>query len=250
MANNDLIFLNNKKVIIKLGTKVVFDYTLCKIRHNVILKLARDISELLKNNNKIIIVSSGAVGCGVDTIKENGNMGLKQARASVGQIKLMNEYSNVFGKFGLNIAQFLLNKEDLNSDKLQNIKSAYKNLGHKVVPIVNENDVTTTDELTFGDNDGLAVEILEKFGFDILLVLTNIGVLISGGKKILNSDKFEVSNYDGFPTDSLGSGGLETKLNAAKRTVESGSIFVIGKAGDSIIDILNKKRLATWFTKV
>lgn len=251
MTNNeDITFLKGKKIIIKLGTKVIFDSTSGKIRRDVIQSLARDVAELLKSNNEVIIVSSGAVGCGIDATEGNGSIGVKQARAAVGQIKLMNEYSNVFGEFGLDVAQFLLNKDDLNSDKLDNIKAAHDNLRSKIVPIVNENDVTTTDELTFGDNDGLAVEILEKFDFDVLLVLTNMGALISEGEKILDSNKFNVSDYDSFAPDSLGSGGLETKLGAAKRAVEKGAIFIIAKAGDSIVDILEKKTEGTWFTKV
>lgn len=242
--------LNDSKIVVKLGTKVVFDSASREIRRDVIRGLARDVAELLKQGNEVIIVSSGAVGCGRDVVRGEDSLGLKQARAAVGQIKLMKEYSDIFGEFDLNVAQFLLNKDDLNSSKLANIKAAYDNLGNKIVPIVNENDVTTTDELTFGDNDGLAVEILKKFDFDVLSVLTNMGALISKGERVLDSDKFNVSDYDSFSPDALGSGGLETKLLAAKSAVESGKIFIIGKAGDSVVDVLDKKVEATWFTKV
>lgn len=253
-----MLSLKEKKIVIKLGTKVVFDSELGKIRRDVTWGLARDVACLVKQDCEVIIVSSGAVGCGRGTIKGEESLGLKQARAAVGQIKLMNEYSDVFGEFGLHVAQFLLNKDDLNSVRLENVKTAYENLGKNIIPIVNENDVTTTDELTFGDNDGLAAQILEKFDFDVLLVLTNVGALISGGERVLESDKFDVKDYDSFEADALGSGGLETKLLAAKRTVELGKSFVIGKAGDSVVEILSsrddpvgpdRKAEGTWFVE-
>ncbi|HDL02334.1 MAG TPA: hypothetical protein ENH20_00695, partial [Candidatus Pacearchaeota archaeon] len=241
MAYDEGLFdLKGKKIVIKLGTKVVFDSGLGKIRRDVIMGLARDVAELVRRGCEIVIVSSGAVGCGSDIIKGNGGLGVKQARAAVGQIKLMNEYSEAFVEFDLDVAQFLLNKDDLNSKRLENIKTAYGNIGSGIIPIINENDVTTTDELTFGDNDGLAVEILESFDFDVLLVLTDVGVLISGGESVLRSDKFEISDYDSFEVDALGSGGLESKLDAARRAVEGGKVFVVGKAGDSVVDILER----------
>ncbi len=250
MVNNKgMVSFKGKKIVIKLGTKVVFDSALGKIRRDVTWKLARDVAELVRRGNEVVIISSGAVGCGRDIIEGKESLGLKQAQAAVGQIKLMNEYLDVFGEFGLGVAQFLLNKNDLNSGKLENIKTAYRNLGKSVVSVVNENDVTTTEELTFGDNDGLAVQILEKFDFDVLLVLTNMGALISGGKIVLDSDKFDIKDYDSFAPDALGSGGLETKLNAAKRAVGLGKVFVIGEAGDSVIDILEHKVDGTWFAK-
>jgi glutamate 5-kinase len=241
--------MEGKKIVIKLGTKVVSDLAAGGVRRDVLFSLARDVSKLLNKGNEIIIVSSGAVCCGRDAIKGENGLGLKQARAAVGQTRLMNEYSGVFSKFGISVAQFLLNKDDLNSSKLNNIKMAYRNLGHDVIPIVNENDVTTTDELTFGDNDNLAIEILEKFDFDVLYMMTEIGALVSGGKKILESNKFEVSDYDDFGSDKLGCGGLKSKLNVAKRAIDMDKSFIIGKAGDSVIDVLDGKVEATWFCK-
>jgi glutamate 5-kinase len=256
--------MEGKKIVIKLGTKAIFDSVSGKIRRDVSWGLARDVAELLRQGNEVIIVSSGAVGCGRGIVYGSDGIGVKQARAAVGQIRLMSEYESVFGEWGLHVAQFLLNKNDLNSKRLENIKTTYKNLGKKVIPIVNENDVTTTDELTFGDNDNLAVEILEKFDFDILLMMTEIGVLISEGEKVLVSDKFGVSDYDtlaniklrsagagtGLSSGGLGSGGLKSKLNVARRTVELGKEFIIGKAGDSVIGVLDKKIEGTWFAKV
>lgn len=251
--------LKEKKIIIKLGTKAIFDSDLGKIRRDVSWGLARDVAELLKRDCEVMIVSSGAVGCGRDIIKEssaditptghNNKIGIRQAQAAIGQTKLMNEYSDVFGEFGLNVAQFLLSKNDLHNDRLENVKAAYENLGKGIIPIVNENDVTTTDELTFGDNDNLAAEVLEKLDFDILLILTDLGVLISGGGKVIDSGKFDVGDYDDLGLSSVGSGGLESKLNIAKRVVDLNKDVVIGKAGDSVVEILERRTEGTWFYK-
>ncbi len=204
----------------------------------------------MEKGNEIIIVSSGAVGCGSDIIKGNGDIGIKQAQAAVGQIKLMEEFVKVFSWKGLHVAQFLLNVDDLNSERKEHVFAAYENLRGEAIPIVNENDVTATGELSFGDNDNLAAEILEKFDFDVLLVLTEMGALISEGKRLEFSDKFSDGDYDNLSSDDgFGSGGLQSKLNVAGRVIEMGKEFVIGKAGDDIVDILEGKIIGTRFTE-
>jgi len=241
-------FIRDSKIIIKLGTKVVFDSEQKEIRRGILYGLARDIGKLLERGNEIIVVSSGAVGCGRAVIKGNGGIGRKQAQAAVGQIELMKEYSNEFSKFDLHIAQFLLSSEDLSSDKLENIKMAYKYLGKDVIAIINENDVTAIRGLTFGDNDYLSAEMLEKFDFDILLILTDLGALIRKGEVIQKSNKFNVDDYDNLSAnDGFGFGGLKSKLDVAKQVVQNNKYCVIGKAGDSVIDILENKKSGTWF---
>lgn len=243
-------FVRNSKIVIKLGTKAIFNSVNNKIKRNVIRSLARDVSELLKKKNDVVIVSSGAVGCGMYFIKGGDEIGTKQARAAVGQIELMTEYSRIFAKFDLHVAQFLLNSNDLHSKRLSNIKMTHKCLGKKIVPIINENDVTTTNELSFWDNDCLASEILEKFDFDVLLILTDLGSLIKDGKKMQESNKFNVGDYDNLSaSDGFGFGGLKSKLDVARSVVIKDKSFVIGKAGDSVVDILKHKELATWFVR-
>ena len=242
---------DTSKIVIKLGTRVVFDSRHKEIQREAIRSLAEGVSELLKQGNEIIIVSSGAVGCGQEIVKRDGSIGTKQARAAVGQIELMKEYSNIFWEFGLHIAQFLLNSNDLRSERLENIKRTYNSLGKGIVPIVNENDVTTTDELSFGDNDYLASEILNKFDFDTLLILTELGALIKNGEQVLESEKFDVDDYDNLSVnDGLGFGGLKSKLDVARIVVKQDKNFIIGKAEDSVVDILKHRIPATWFVRL
>ncbi|MFH1238187.1 MAG: hypothetical protein ABIH79_00510 [archaeon] len=239
------------KIIIKLGTKAVFDAVKGEIKRSVLLSLVRSVSELLNRGDEVIIVSSGAVGCGKKIICKDDGIGLKQAQAAVGQIKLMEEYISAFGTKGLHIAQFLLNVDDLNSKRLKNIKEAYRHLGSDVIPIVNENDVTATGELSFGDNDNLAMELLLKLDFDVLLIFTERGVLVKEGEPVLFSNDFSVENYDNLSDDDgYGFGGLKSKLLVAKKVVESGKNFFIGNVNDNVLDILEGKAMATRFAKV
>jgi glutamate 5-kinase len=237
-----------KKIIIKIGTRAIFDSSKKEIKKKIIKKIAKDVSLLLDKNYEVIVVSSGAVGCGKNVLDKGEGIGLKQAQAAIGQIKLMGEYAKAFSKYKIHVAQFLLSSFDLNNkQQLENIKRTYSHLTKKVVSIINENDVTATEELSFGDNDRLAVEILLKLNFDALLVLTDKGALIKNGKRVFETNNFSAKYYDSFSKSDYGFGGLESKLNVAKNAVENGKSFIIGLAGEDIFKILQKKIPATFF---
>ena len=236
------------KIVIKIGTNAIFDSEKQIIKENIIEGIAKDVSELLKNGNEVIIVSSGAVGYGKKFINGNGELGLKQAQAAIGQPILMENYRKYLSKYKLNVAQFLLTSDDLINEKnLKNIKETYNNLISKAVPIVNENDTTVTKELSFGDNDTLATQILISLNFDILIILTEIGALIKDKIPISTSKSFDTKYYDSIEISNNGFGGLKSKLDSAKKVVSNNKTCIIAKAGDSIIDILNKKVIATHF---
>ncbi|MEK6906746.1 MAG: hypothetical protein AABW81_03930 [Nanoarchaeota archaeon] len=235
------------KIIIKLGTTAIFDSKKQEIKTNVIESLARDVLKLSKKGNEVIIVTSGAVGYGKKLI--NGDeLSSRQAQAAVGQIKLIQKYSEVFSKHGMNIAQFLLNPDDLtNKIRLKNVKRTYEHLKGKVIPIVNENDTTSTEELTFGDNDFLATELLLSMNFDILIILSEIGALIKDNKILTKSNFFSVEDYDSMDIPLKGFGGLNSKLVCAKKIIKNGKICIIARAGDDILEILSGKAESTKF---
>ncbi|VVB82302.1 Glutamate 5-kinase [uncultured archaeon] len=236
------------KIIIKIGTAAIFDSGKKKVKEKILKKLAKDISQLTREGNEIIVVTSGAVGYGKKIIPGNEKMGLKQAQAAVGQIKLMEKYSLIFSKYHLQVAQFLLNSKDLNEkNRIDNLKETYKNLMGKAIPIVNENDVTSIEELKVGDNDTLASKLLLNMDFDILVILTEIGALIKNNRPIRKSNLFEVGNYDRMNIPSEGFGGLKSKLECSKLIVHNKKRCIIAKAEDSIIDILNGKTISTEF---
>ena len=236
------------KLIIKIGTAAIFDSKKKKLKGKILKHLARDVSNLMKEQNEIIIVTSGAVGYGRKVIEGNGEIGLKQAQASIGQIKLMEKYSSVFSRHNLHIAQFLLNSKDLHEkNRIENLKETYKNLKGKAIPIVNENDVTSIEELKVGDNDTLASKLLINMDFDILIILTEIGALRKDNIPLTKSNFFHVEDYDKMNLPSVGFGGLKSKLDCAKILVSHKKRCIIAKAGDSIIDILSGKTIATEF---
>ncbi|MFH1889330.1 MAG: hypothetical protein ABIJ58_00420, partial [Nanoarchaeota archaeon] len=179
----------SNKIIIKIGTSVIFDSDRNRIRKGFIPKLARDVSKLRSNGKEIIIVSSGAVGCGKSMIKGNEEIRTKQAQASIGQILLLEKYNKHFKKFNLGIAQFLLTSRELREkESLENIKSTYNQVKNHAVAIVNENDVISVKELSFGDNDNLAKELMLALDFDTLIILTKKGQLIKNGKKLTKTN--------------------------------------------------------------
>ncbi len=238
----------NMKIAIKLGTSAIFDSKNNKIKKGIIKSLVQDTKKLISNHNEVIIISSGAVGCGKSLINGANSLGLKQAQASVGQPRLMSIYEKYFSKIGLHIAQFLLTSNDLkNKGNLQNIKNTYNHLIDIAVPIINENDTTTTEELSFGDNDLLSTEIVIGLDFDVLIVLTELGALIKDGEPVINSKSFDVGYYDSIKIKVAGFGGLKSKLNSAKRLINKNKTCIIGKAGDNLKDILDGKVVCTKF---
>lgn len=237
------------RIIIKIGTAAIFDSEKKKIKEKILKKLARDVCKLTKEGDEIIIVTSGAVGYGKQIMGGNEEVGLKQAQAAVGQIKLMEKYSSIFSKYKLHVAQFLLNSKDLHEkNRIDNLQETYKNLKGKAIPIVNENDVTSIEELKVGDNDTLASKLLLNMDFDVLIILTEIGALIKNNRPIRKSNLFRVEDYDKMNIPSEGFGGLKSKLECAKLIVNHRKKCIIARAGDSILDILNGKAIVTEFT--
>jgi len=246
-------------LIAKLGTNAIFDSEKQKIRKDVLEQLAKDaqifLNEKDKNNkeNQLIIVTSGAVGCGKKRFNKNNynETGLKQAQASVGQPILMQKYISVFNRYSLEVSQFLLTYHDLVFiSGIKNIKQTYEHLkNNKIIPIVNENDVTATAELRFGDNDALTTQLAIALNFDTIINYTKRGALIKKGEPIKQTNRFYLGYYDKLETSGTGFGGLKSKLKSAKKAVEAGKTYIIAKAGDSFFKVLSQEVNATKFYK-
>lgn len=237
------------KLIAKLGTSAIFDSEKKEIKTYVLEQLAEDVSEFIKQENEIIIVTSGAVGLGKAKLKTNGDEDIasRQAYAAIGQPILMRAYTEEFSRYNLDVAQFLLTHEDLNNPKkIKNIKDTYNHLIGKAIPIVNENDTTAIEELKFGDNDILSYQLLMKLDFDTLINYTERGALIKNGKTISNTNQFRTEYFDEVGT-KIGFGGLSSKLSAAEKATSTGKQYIIAKAGDSILEVLSGKKPSTKF---
>jgi glutamate 5-kinase len=239
------------KIIVKLGTNAIFDSINNKIKTEVLKKLAIDASNLIKDKNELIVVTSGAVGLGKTRLNGNGknDVASRQACAAVGQPMLMSAYGDVFSRYNLTTAQFLLTSEDLtNQLRLENLRQAYSHyLNRAVIPIVNENDTTATEELTFGDNDYLSLQLLLALNFDTLINFTEKGALIRNKKIVSLTNIYDSKLYDSLKKSGNGFGGLSSKLAAAEKATRAGKQYIIAKAGDSILEVLEDKKMSTRF---
>merc|ERR1712127_74582 len=166
---------------------------------------AKDITKLRSRNQKIIIVSSGAIALGSKKMnynKKNLKLDKSQAIASIGQIELMNLFSNTFSKYRLNISQILLTLEDTEERRRSlNAKSTFENLFNlNFIPIVNENDTIATTEIKYGDNDRLASRVAQITNADTLVLLSDVDGLYTKNPKVFNDAKI-IKKVENFSKD-------------------------------------------------
>ncbi len=231
---------NSKKIVIKIGSSLLVDENK-KIRKKWLLSFAKDIYKLKIENKKIIIVSSGAIALGcikMNYNKKNLKLDKSQALASIGQIELMNLFSNTFSKYKLNISQILITLEDTEERRRSlNAKRTFENLFNlDFIPIVNENDTIATSEIKYGDNDRLASRVAQITNADTLILLSDVDGLYTKNpksyqdakliKKVENFDK-DLRNINFKGINEFGSGGMNTKIEAAKICQLSGCNMII-----------------------
>ena len=252
---------NSKIIVIKIGSSLLIDNNK-KIRKKWLTEFAKDIQDLIKKDKKIIIVSSGAIAMGCKKLnlnKKNLKLDKSQAVASIGQIELMNLFSETFVKSKVNISQILLTLEDTEQRRRAlNAKRTFDNLFQlSFVPIVNENDSIATSEIKYGDNDRLASRVAQISGADSLILLSDVDGLYTQNPKIHKNAKLlkEIKNInkdiEKIATKSIsehGTGGMKTKIDAAKICQLSGCQMVI--ANGLVIRPIKKiidKNNCTWF---
>tara|TARA_B110000196_G_scaffold29175_1_gene21976 strand:- start:2301 stop:3407 length:1107 start_codon:yes stop_codon:yes gene_type:complete len=251
----------SKIIVIKIGSSLLIDDNK-KIRKKWLSGFSKDIQELLNQNKKIIIVSSGAIAMGCKKLnlsKKNLKLDKSQAIASIGQIELMNLFSETFLKFKINISQILLTLEDTEQRRRAlNAKRTFENLFQLgFVPIVNENDSIATSEIKYGDNDRLASRVAQISGADSLILLSDVDGLYTQNPKIYKNAKLlrvikDINqDIEKIATKSIGehgTGGMKTKIDAAKICQLSGCKMAIanGLSLRPIKKIINKNN-CTWF---
>ena len=252
---------DSKIIVIKIGSSLLIDDNK-KIRKKWLSEFSKDIQELLKQNKKIVIVSSGAIAMGCKKLnlsKKNLKLDKSQAVASIGQIELMNLFSETFLKFKINISQILLTLEDTEQRRRAlNAKRTFDNLFQLgFVPIVNENDSISTLEIKYGDNDRLASRVAQISGADSLILLSDVDGLYTQNPKIYKNAKLLKvikdidQNIEKIATKSIGehgTGGMKTKIDAAKICQLSGCKMAIANCLSlrPIKKIINDNN-CTWF---
>ena len=252
---------NYKTIVIKVGSSLLIDAKK-KVRRTWLEKFALDIKDLKNKKKNVIIVSSGAIALGCEKLKINKKsikLDKSQAVASIGQIELMNLYKNIFNKYKINLSQILITLEDTEKRRRAiNAKRTFENLFDlNYVPIVNENDSIATSEIKYGDNDRLASRVAQILGADCLILLSDVDGLYSSNPKIDKNAKLinKINNIDTniekIATKSIGehgTGGMTTKIEAAKICQNSGCNMVIanGLMNRPILNI-DKTNKGTWF---
>ncbi len=252
---------NSKIIVIKIGSSLLIDENK-KIRKKWLSEFSKDIKDLLNQNKRIIIVSSGAIAMGCKKLnlsKRNLKLDKSQAVASIGQIELMNLFTETFLKNKINISQILLTLEDTEQRRRAlNAKRTFENLFQlNFVPIVNENDSIATSEIKYGDNDRLASRVAQISAADSLILLSDVDGLYTTNPKINKNAELlkEIKNIDKnieqISTKSVGehgTGGMKTKIDAAKICQLSGCIMAIanGLPLRPIKKIIEKNN-CTWF---
>ena len=220
---------NSKIIVIKIGSSLLVDNKK-KIRKKWLSSFANDLKKLKSKNKKIIIVSSGAIALGCKKMnieKKNLKLDKSQAIASVGQIELMNLFSQTFSKFKLNISQILLTLDDTEERRRSiNAKRTFENLFNlDYIPIVNENDTIATSEIKYGDNDRLASRVAQITNADTLILLSDVDGLFTKNPKIFKDAKLikkvndldkDIKNINIKGITEFGKGGMITKIEAAK----------------------------------
>ena len=252
---------NSKIIVIKIGSSLLVDNNE-KIRKKWLLSFAKDVKNLKKRNKKVIIVSSGAIALGCKKMNYNKKtlkLDKSQAVASIGQIELMNLFSHTFSNYKLNISQILLTLEDTEERRRSiNAKRTFENLfSLDYIPIVNENDTIATSEIKYGDNDRLASRVSQITNADTLVLLSDVDGLFTKNPKIFKDAKLikkinnfnkDIKNINTRGKTKFGSGGMETKIEAAKICNLAGCNMVIANGLYlNPISQIEKKNNCTWF---
>lgn len=252
----------SRKIVIKIGSNVLSTDDGMPNRE-VIENIADQVNALMESGKQVIIVSSGAGICGVGAINKwsrRKDMNYKQALCAIGQVELMMTYKEFFAKHDIHVGQMLLTRDDFTSSerKLHIRNTLFTMVDEGVVPIINENDSVSVDEIKIGDNDNLSALAGNLWNTDVLIILSDIdGVFDKDPKKYEDAQLIEevrdieklVKDIDIRGLSTFGTGGIATKIEAAKRAGEYGipTVLLNGKKNNIILDAELEKEKGTVF---
>jgi len=242
-----------KKIVIKIGSSVIAPQGKLKIR--VMRNILEEVVKLEDKGIKSIIVSSGAIVCGVNRLKEEKKKDIHslQAYASLGQVILMEHYSKILKKYNKTCAQILLTWDDFNDRRrFLNAQSTINRLlKWGVIPIINENDTVSYEEIKLGDNDKLSALVSDLIRADLLIILSDVEGLFSPQGLVRKIEKIDnkVISWARKEEKEFRRGGMITKLEAAKIATSSGikTIIANGRKKNIITNIIEGKEEGTTF---
>lgn len=257
---------DKQRVVIKIGTSTITHTDTGHLNLVKLEKFVRILTDIHNQNKELIIVSSGAIGAGRKALGIQGKpstLPMKQACAAVGQARLMMIYQKLFAEYNQTIAQILVTKNVVTNgiSRINAVNTIQELLTMGVIPIVNENDVVSTDQIldgNFGDNDTLSALVAKMIGADLLILLSDIDGLYTDDPRS-NPDARFISCVEKIdddllscakgPESAFGTGGMTTKLAAAEIANGAGTDMVIANGDDpvNVIRILEGKEVGTLF---
>ncbi len=253
-------FKNVKRLVVKIGSSLLVENS--KLREKWLNALMKDVAFLLEKGIEIVVVSSGAIALGKISLGKNSanTIAKKQAAAALGQIQLMAKYSEAAKKYNFNVAQILLTSSDCNDrERYNNLQNVFGELlKNKIVPIINENDSVAIDEIKIGDNDRLAARVAQMISADLLILFSDIDGLYDKNPKIYEDAKLisevkkitkDIEEMAGGAVSKVGTGGMITKITAAKMASLSGleTIITNGLVENSLTKLFLGKQNYTIF---
>ncbi len=250
------------KIVVKVGTSTLA-HSGGHLNIRRVEKLCKVLSDIKNAGHQVILVSSGAIGMGVGKLNLPGkpsDIPTKQAAAAVGQCELMYTYDKLFAEYNHTVAQILLTGDDLKyEDRSQNFTNTMERLlDLGALPIINENDTVSTAEFGIGDNDNLSAIVAVSAKADLLVLLSDIDGLYTADPHIdpearLIPEVYEIDEgvmrLAAGKGSELGTGGMVTKLNAAKTCIEAGCDMIIanGEDPDVLYSVLDGGNVGTRF---
>lgn len=240
-----------KRIVVKIGSSIIAPSG--QINPTIVAQIAGDIDAVTRSGSQAVVVTSGAIASGVKALglkRRPTKIDELQALASVGQIILMNHFSKAFSTRGLTCGQLLLTWEDFeNRDRYLNVKhTLLRLLNQGIVPVINENDTVSTEEIKFGDNDKLSALVANLIEADMLLILSDVEGVYAGEtliRDVRDIDKDAVPFVRPHAKNSLTRGGMDSKLEAARVTTAAGVRMVIasGKKKNIIQSVVACKEI-------
>lgn len=247
------IINSSRKIVIKIGSNTLAREDGTQ-NTEFMANFARQCKNLIQQGKQIVVVSSGAQVSGVSTLKEwarKKDVHFRQALCAIGQVELMTQWRKAFDSQNLHIGQLLFTKEDFeDSHRSLNIRNTLFTLVDEgAVPIINENDSVSTDEFTIGDNDNLSALTAILWSADLLILFSDIDGIYTDNPKT-NSDAKLIKTVESIPelrksikigeTNSFGTGGIETKIQAAEKTTVYGIPLLLANGSrENILDELS-----------
>jgi len=252
------------RIVVKIGTSTLAHAT-GHLNIRRVEQLCKVVSDIKNAGHEVIVVSSGAIGMGVGKLglrERPKDIPTKQASAAVGQCELMYTYDMLFGQYNHTVAQLLITGDDVaNQQRHQNFSNTLNRLLELgAIPIINENDTVATNEIVIGDNDTLAAIVAQSIQADKLVLLSDIdGLYTADPHKDPNARLIPVVNklddtiyaLAGVSNSEQGTGGMVTKLQAARICMESKCDMVIanGDEPENLYDIVDGRPVGTTFTE-